>query len=333
MTVITEVHKIQIKALNEAGLGYKRIAKQLGLNRNTVQSYVRKMKATAHLPPKLKAYKGKITPRQQLKIKRYIIANPLATLDMIMEDVGLTISKPTLCRYLKRYGLERQVAEYQVIISDTNKRKRLDFAREMLQKDDDYLSRIMWTDETKVQVAPNGEIVFFRAPAGTPDEKLWKARKVQNGGGGVMFWGCMTRHAWGPLVVCEGTINGEKYLQLLKDVVIPEINAAEYQIVFQQDNAPAHKNRIVTDYLAQQDFETLQWPPQSPDLSPIEWIWNAVKMKVKALHPRPSTPRQIQEAVLDIWDNLEDSIRTKTIDTFRKRLRECIKNKGGLTSF
>jgi hypothetical protein len=34
----------------------------------------------------------------------------------------------------------------------------------------------------------------------------------------VMFWGCMTRATWGPLTVCDGTINGSKYIQLLKDL-------------------------------------------------------------------------------------------------------------------
>ena len=37
-----------------------------------------------------------------------------------------------------------------------------------------------------------------------------------------MFWGAMTYDVWGPLTVCDGTINGTKYLPLLKDVVLPE---------------------------------------------------------------------------------------------------------------
>ena len=143
----------------------------------------------------------------------------------------------------------------------------------------------------------------------------------------------MTRRAWGPITTVEGTIDGAKYLQLLKDVVIPEIDASEVPIIFQQDNAPAHKKASVTSFLSEQNFETLDWPPQSPDLSPIEWVWNIIKMKMKALKPRPRTPATMRAAILDIWDNLEDSTREKTIDMFRKRLSQCIERKGGFTDF
>ena len=62
----------------------------------------------------------------------------------------------------------------------------------------------------------------------------------------------------GPIQVCEGTINGDKYLQLLKDVVIPEFEAAGRPLIFQQDNAPVHKIRKVMAFLASQPFETLE---------------------------------------------------------------------------
>jgi hypothetical protein len=88
-------------------------------------------------------------------------------------------------------------------------------------------------------------------------------------------------------------------------------------------------------FLSEQTFEILNWPPQSPNLSPIEWIWNTIKMKMKALQPRPRTPAKIREAILDFWDNLDDQCRVKTCDTFKLRLREreCIANKGGFTRF
>jgi hypothetical protein len=37
------------------------------------------------------------------------------------------------------------------------------------------------------------------------------------------------------------------------------------------------------------EIDVLEWPPQSPDLSPIENLWNAIKMKMKALKPRPTS--------------------------------------------
>lgn len=333
MTVISEQVSHDIATLRSAGVSLYKIAKQLDINYRTVKYHANKVDLLAALPPKIKLYKGKIQGRDQLKIKKYLQYDPFATLAAIKEACGLQVAISTLHGYLKYAKLERTLAKRKILLSEANRVKRLDFCKVMIEKDDDYLSRIMWTDETKVQAYPNGELVFYRAFPVELGGKEYVTPMKQNGGGGVMFWGCMTRRAWGPITAIDGTINGETYLQLLKDVVIPEIEASEVPIIFQQDNAPAHKKASVTSFLQAQDFEILTWPPQSPDLSPIEWVWNIIKMKMKKLSPRPRTPARIQAAILDIWENLEDSTREKTIDTFRKRLRQCIERKGGFTDF
>jgi len=56
-------------------------------------------------------------------------------------------------------------------------------------------------------------------------------------------------------------------------------------------------------------------------------------MKMKALSPRPRTPATMRAAILNIWDNLEDSIRAKTIDTFRKYYFNVLKEMGDLLIF
>ena len=333
MTVITNEHNIQIKALRTAGISLYKIAKQLNIKYSTLKSHVANQTLLASLPPKIKRYGGKIQGRDQLKIKKYLLYDPFATLAAIKEACDLQVTTMTICNYLKHAKLDRTLAKRKILLSEANRVKRLNFCKLLLQKDDDYLSRIMWTDETKVQAYPNGECVFYRAFPVELGGKEFVTPMKQNGGGGVMFWGCMTRRAWGPIRAVEGTINGDNYLQLLKDKVIPEVEAADFEIIFQQDNAPAHKKASVLNFLSQQNFETLDWPPQSPDLSPIEWVWNIIKMKMKAMKPRPRTPARIQAAILDIWGNLEDFTREKTIDTFRKRLQQCIGRKGGFTDF
>ena len=324
-----EVHKVAIKTLTDANFGYKKIAKQLGLNQNTVKSHIRKTKSIQGLPPKIKLFKGKITERKQLQVKKYIIEHPFATNEEIILALALPVSPTTMGRYLRRFGMPRSLTKRRILLFEPNRVKRLAFAKKLITWSDEKLNRIFWTDETKVQAWPNGEHVFYRAPEGTEIITPMK----QNGGSGVMFWGCMSHQAWGCLTVVKGTIDGSKYLQLLKDHVVPEFDASPVPLIFQQDNAPCHKKREVLDFLASTGWEILEWPPQSPDLSPIEWVWNQIKMKMKAINPSPRTPATIQEAILEIWDELTAHARVKTVETFRERLKECIKNKGGFTRF
>jgi transposase len=104
-------------------------------------------------------------------------------------------------------------------------------------------------------------------------------------------------------------------------------------LIFQQDNAKPHTAPALKAYLENWGYEVLNWPPQSPDLSPIENIWNVMKMKLKARRPRPPTIATMRDAMMKIWDDLSEDMRKKLVGTFRGRLKECIKNKGGLVRF
>ena len=51
-------------------------------------------------------------------------------------------------------------------------------------------------------------------------------------------------------------MNAQNYIELLKDIVLPELAAAGRPMVFMQDNAPCHKARVVLDFLGVNSIET-----------------------------------------------------------------------------
>jgi transposase len=332
MTKIKYDENLQIETLQAAGLGYRKIAKQLKINTNTVKQHIRRKNLISNLPPKVVVYKGAIQGRSPLQIKTYLFENPTATLQQIIAALDLNVSTSTLSRYLKHIGFERRAGAFGPLLRDVNRVKRLEFCRRMIVKDDEYLNSIFWTDEFTVQTWPNGEILFYWTPRDSTVHDYLVSAKVQNGGTRVMFWGNMTFHAYGPLVTLEGSQNQHTYIQLLKDYVIPEFEASEVELEFQQDNAPCHVAGTVKDFFRQQSMEVVDWPPQSPDLSPIEWFWNIIKQKLKILKSRPRTKHELIEAVHKLWaESLDDEVRKKVIVGFRRRLAECIELDGRLT--
>ena len=50
--------------------------------------------------------------------------------------------------------------------------------------------------------------------------------------------------------------------------------------IFQDDNDRPHRARIVTDSRAQEGIENLQWPSRSPDMNPIEHVWDRMGRNV-----------------------------------------------------
>uniref|UniRef100_A0A9J8A0V0 Tc1-like transposase DDE domain-containing protein n=1 Tax=Cyprinus carpio carpio TaxID=630221 RepID=A0A9J8A0V0_CYPCA len=97
-----------------------------------------------------------------------------------------------------------------------------------------------------------------------------------------MVWGCMSACGMGSLHIWKGTINAERYIQVLEQHMLPSRRRL-FQgrpCIFQHDNARPHTASITTSCLRRR-IQVLKWPACSPDLSPIENIWCIIKRKMR----------------------------------------------------
>ncbi len=121
---------------------------------------------------------------------------------------------------------------------------------------------------------------------------------VQAAAGSVMVWGIFSWHTLGLLVPTEHRLNATAYLSIFSDHVHPFMTTVYLSSdgYFQQDNAQCHKAQIISDWFLEHDneFTLLKWPPQSPDLNPIEQLWDVVEREIHIMDVQPTNLQQLQ---------------------------------------
>lgn len=101
--------------------------------------------------------------------------------------------------------------------------------------------------------------------------------------GNVMVWSCISSRGVGKLVFIEDMMDKHKYLDILKENLMPSAISmgTERSFKFYQDNDPKHKARVVQEYLLYNSPKVLQPPPQFPDFNPIENIWDNLNRTIR----------------------------------------------------
>ena len=95
------------------------------------------------------------------------------------------------------------------------------------------------------------------------------------GGGGVTIWGCFSFDCKLDLYVLDGNLTGQKYLDnVLAPRVVPHFNGRP------------HRARIVQLFLQQEAVQTISWPAMSPDMNPIEHVWDFIGRKINQRNPK-----------------------------------------------
>ena len=80
----------------------------------------------------------------------------------------------------------------------------------------------------------------------------------------------------------------------------PGLRLVELSFVFQQDNDPTHLH--LTKKESDGVLHQMPWPPQSPDLNPIEMVWDELNRRVK--EKQPTSAQHMWELLQDCWKSI-----------------------------
>lgn len=126
------------------------------------------------------------------------------------------------------------------------------------------------------------------------------------------------------------------YLSILESHLLPQA-AIWYQNsqdwTFMQDNAPCHKSKTTMRWFQEKGLKVMDWPPNSPDLNPIENMWGVLKQKLQSLGNVSKT--ELTRNARKIWSE-DESIKAlcnTLTESMPKRVMDVIKNHGGAITY
>ena len=147
-----------------------------------------------------------------------------------------------------------------------------------------------------------------------------------------MIWGGIHSQGRTNLIVLNGTLNAQRYVhEIVQPEVVPYVR--RHGLTFQQDNARPHSARLTQDFLRANGVQILPWPAYSPDLSPIEHLWDLIDRRIRSRDPPPQTLPQLRLAIQEAWDDIPHAQIARLISSMPRRCRAVQEARGGHTRY
>jgi hypothetical protein len=102
---------------------------------------------------------------------------------------------------------------------------------------------------------------------------------------------------------------------------------------FQQDNDFKHTSRKATKWFEDNDIQVLSWPAQSPDLNPIEHLWEHLKRQLRKYDNPPRGAHELWDRLVDEWNEIAPEVCQNLIESMPRRIEAVIKANGDHTKY
>jgi hypothetical protein len=299
---------------------------------------------TEHRPdaPKSRGGRPKLLSDNDIRHARRLITSGAAdTATQVTKILGDITNKPihpqTTRNALKSTGLKAVHKKKVPALATRHVRGRMHFTESHRYWTLEDWKLVTWSDETKInRFGSDGLHWVWKNPGETLSSRLVD-QTVKHGGGSLMVWGCMTwEYGVGNLVRIDGKMDAELYTQILDEDLRGScedwgVNLAD--IIFQQDNDPKHTSKRAKKWFEDNEVKLMPWPAQSPDMNPIEHLWNYLKRRLGEYENEPKSIEELWERIQAQWNKIPlDFVRT-LIESMPSRVEALLKAKGKWTKY
>ncbi|GFT28275.1 transposable element Tcb2 transposase [Trichonephila clavipes] len=99
------------------------------------------------------------------------------------------------------------------------------------------------------------------------------------------------------------------------------------------DNCRPHRANLVEDFLFEEEIVRMEWPASSPDMNPIEHVWDALGRRVAGHQPPPQTLQELERTFLEEWDRIPQLVINSLIDSMPQRFSALLAVRGNHTLY
>ena len=342
--------RAQAIGMLEAGTNQAKVAELMKVSVRTVKRWWKRWTSNKSLLDEKRSGRPSVLGKKaKLVISKSVHKRGWSTRKLAnkLTSHGHHCSKDTVHRYL-RFNVGASSFKRPVIpkINEKQAKKRLQFAKERQNWTYEDWKKIIFTDECPV---------YLSVPGNRQNDRVWalnksKVEPVEKSKFSpiIMVWGAMTATGLSQLHVLPQKQNvTAKYYQdnILNPFLLGDVNRTSdtgpvterrfhentSDLIFQQDGAPAHTALGTQEWLRSnfpQFWDKDTWPPNSPDLSPIENIWAIIKERVNMSSPQPRDLKELQQTVETCWKRIDPETLQNLIKSMPDRINSVIRAKG-----
>ena len=331
---------VQAVTLHNEGVSYNAIGLRLGFSHTTISRVVQRFRETNDYNIRPRQGRPRVTTvvqdryiRMRALRERFTTARKLLTQLSAVHNIQPSID--TVRRRLSEHNLCVRVPATGPRLNADHRRARLQFAREHVNWTIEDWEHVLFTDESRFCLySSDRRLRVIRRPGERYAQCNIRETTLFNGGS-VMFWAGISLTARTDIVSLHaGSLNSERYISdILSEHVVPFAPYIGNNFLLMHDNARPHVARIVNEYLHEVNIRTLNWPPRSPDLNPIEHLWDIIGRALRQHQPPPANLQDIQIMVTDIWQGLDQNQISNLISSMPRRCEAVIRSRGGNTRY